>query len=317
VGVAINSFFIQSGSKFSIEQKHLVKLPVANDLQSFLGFFTMPDWKYLTEATVWVTAVTIALVASLETLLSIEAVDKLDPLNRRTPASRELVAQGVGNFTSGLLGGLPITSVIVRSSANVNAGAKSKWSAIMHGFLLLATVFFIPQILNLIPLSALAAILIMTGYKLAKPSIFLEFHRKGLDQIIPFVVTIVAILLSDLLIGILIGMGVGLFFLIRSNFKSAVMMVHDANKYLMRLRKDVSFLNKPIIKETLESLPENAYILLDMSRADFIDKDIIDVINEFLHHAHLKNIRVEIKKSEYKRLHQLVQLQPGIVERIA
>ncbi len=315
--VGINSWFIYSGSSFAIEKNHLVNLPVANDFNSFMGFFTFPQWKYAGNPDVWITALTIGLVASLETLLSIEAIDKLDPYNRRTPASRELKAQGVGNLVSGLLGGLPITSVIVRSSANVNAGARSKFSAILHGVLLLLSVLFVPGLLNMIPLSALAAILIVTGYKLARPSIFIEFHRKGLDQIIPFVVTIIAILLTDLLIGILIGMGVGLFFLLRSNFKSSVMMVNDSNRFLVRFRKDVSFLNKPIIKEKLESIPKNSYLLIDMTRADFIDKDIIDVINEFMHHAHLKNILVMVKKSRFKSLHKLIIEQSPFSKRIA
>src|SRR4030095_11888908 len=206
-------------------------------------------------------------------------------------------------MVSGLLGGLPLTSVIVRSSANVEAGAKSKFSAIMHGLLILLSVLFIPNLLNKIPLSALAALLIVTGYKLVKPSMVKDIYQKGWDQFIPFVITLVAILLSDLLTGILIGTVVALFSLIRSNFKSAVMVVHDENKWLVRFRKDISFLNKPIVKEKLESVPADAYVLIDMTRADFIDKDIIDVVNEFLHHAHLKNIRVEIKKSNFKAGH--------------
>jgi MFS superfamily sulfate permease-like transporter len=317
IAVAINEMFINSGSRFAIEKSHLVNLPIANDFNSFISFFRFPQWQYLGNAQVWVTGLTIALVASLETLLSIEAVDKLDPYNRRTPASRELKAQGTGNLISGLLGGLPVTSVIVRSSVNVDAGAKSKFSAIFHGLLLLLSALFIPGLLNKIPFSAVAAILIVTGYKLAKPSIFREFHQKGWDQIVPFVVTIIAILLTNLLIGVLIGMGVGLFFLIRSNFKSAVMVVHDGNKYLMRFRKDVSFLNKPIVKEKLESVPRDSSVLIDMTRADFIDKDIIDVINEFLHHAHLKNIRVQVKKNNHKLLHQLVSEQPFLDEKVA
>jgi len=316
-GIGINAYLMQSGSHYAIEKNHLVNLPVASDFESFFGFFKFPDWQYLLNKDVWITALTIGVVASLESLLSIEAVDKLDPYNRRTPANRELKAQGIGNLISGLLGGLPVTSVIVRSSANVNAGAKSKNAAIFHGILLLTSVVFIPGLLNMIPLSALAAILIMTGYKLAKPSIFREFHQKGWDQIIPFVVTILAILLTDLLIGILIGTGLALFFLIRSNFRSAVMVVNDHNRYLLRLRKDVSFLNKPIIKEKLESMPEYSSIIIDLTRADFIDKDIIDVINEFLHHAHLKNIRVEIKKSQYKALHRLVNSEAEAVKQIA
>ncbi|HEX3079222.1 MAG TPA: SulP family inorganic anion transporter, partial [Puia sp.] len=221
---------------------------------------------------------------------------------------------GIGNIVSGLLGGLPLTSVIVRGSANVEAGAKSKFSAILHGFLILLSVLFIPGLLNKIPLSALAAILIFTGYKLVKPSIFKETYQKGWDQFIPFTVTLLAILLTDLLVGIIIGTLIALFSLIKSNFKSAVMVVHDENKYLVRFRKDISFLNKPIVKEKLESVPADAYVLIDMTRADFIDKDIIDVVNDFLQHAHLKNVVVEIKKSRFKAGHQLVYDQSTIHE---
>jgi MFS superfamily sulfate permease-like transporter len=188
----------------------------------------------------------------------------------------------------------------VRTSANINGGAKTKMSTIFHGILLLLSVAFIPTILNLIPLSALAAILIFTGYKLAKPSLFLKFYKKGWDQFLPFVLTVAAILLTDLLKGILIGCVVGLFFVIRSNFKSAVFVVSDANRYLFRLRKDVSFLNKPIIKNKLEQIPENSSVLIDATRADFIDKDIVEVIEDFLKHAPLKGIHVELKKSHFK-----------------
>jgi len=309
VGTLISMALQKAGGRLDLAANHYVSLPVASDFKSFTGFFRLPDWHYLNNYHVWVTAVTIALVASLETLLSIEAIDKLDPYNRSTPTDRELKAQGIGNFVSGMLGGLPITSVIVRSSANLNAGARSRLSAILHGTLLLLSVLLIPGLLNTIPLSALAAILIMTGYKLAKPTLFKEFHSKGWDQFVPFVVTIVAILLSDLLIGILVGIGISLFFLVRSNFRSAVMIVHDENKYLLRFRKDVSFLNKPIVKDKLESVPQDSYVLIDLCRADFIDKDVIDVINEFMHHAHLKNIQVEIRKSQFKSAHQAVGIQ--------
>ena len=309
VGTLLSIALQKTGGRFDLAANHYVNLPVAKDFSSFAGFFRFPDWHYLNNYHVWVTAITIALVASLETLLSIEAIDKLDPYNRSTPTDRELKAQGIGNFISGMLGGLPVTSVIVRSSANLNAGARSRMSAILHGSLLLLSVLLIPGLLNTIPLSALAAILIMTGYKLAKPTLFKEFHSKGWDQFVPFVVTIIAILLSDLLIGILVGMGVALFFLVRSNFRSAVMIVHDQNKYLLRFRKDVSFLNKPIVKEKLESVPKDSYVLIDLCRADFIDKDVVDVINEFMHHAHLKNIQVEIRKSQYKSAHQSVGIQ--------
>lgn len=309
VGIAINVFFAQEGTRFSLSTNQLVNLPVATSFSSFMGLFMFPKWEYLNNADVWITGLTIALIGSIETLLGIEAVDKLDPLKRRTPANLELKAQGIGNLVSGLLGGLPLTSVIVRGSANVEAGAKSKLSAIMHGVLLLLSVLFIPGLLNKIPLSALAAILIMTGYKLVKPAIFRSMYRKGWDQFVPFIVTLVAILFTDLLIGILIGTAVALFSLIKSNFKSSVMVMHDGDKYLVRFRKDISFLNKPIVKEKLESVPPDSYVLIDMTRSDFIDMDIIDVINEFLQHAHLKNIRVEIKKSLFKAGHQFVQDQ--------
>lgn len=288
-----------------LEQKHLVSLPVAENASMFLSFFTFPDIAFIKNPDVWITAVTLAIVASLETLLGIEAVDKLDPLKRVTPSNRELKAQGIGNMVSGLIGGLPLTSVVVRSSANVMAGAKTKASSIAHGIMLLVSVLLIPGILNLIPLSALAAILIFTGYKLAKVSIFKEFYIKGWDQFIPFVVTILAILLTDLLVGIVTGIIVGLFFMVRANFKSSVLVVSDANRYLVRLRKDVSFLNKPIIKQKLEEVPANSFIVIDATRADFIDKDIIEEINNFLKHAHLKNIKVEIKKSMSKTMHSL------------
>jgi MFS superfamily sulfate permease-like transporter len=287
-GILINVLFSQPGTRFSLNTNQLVNLPIATSFSSFTSFFIFPKWNSLGNTDVWTVGLTIALVASIETLLGIEAVDKLDSLKRRTPANRELKAQGVGNIVSGLLGGLPLTSVIVRGSANVESGAKTKLSAIMHGMLILLSVLFIPGLLNKIPLSALAAILILTGYKLVKPDIFKSTYKKGWDQFIPFTVTLMAILFTDLLIGILIGTIVALFSLINSNFRSAVMVVHDENKYLVRFRKDISFLNKPIVKEKLESIPADSYLLIDMTRADFIDKDIIDVVNEYLQHAHFK-----------------------------
>ena len=299
-GILINEYFKNNGAEYAIDPKHMVSIPVAESVSGFLSFFTLPDFKSLLNKDVWITGITLALVASLETLLSIEAVDDLDPYQRVTNKERELKAQGIGNIISGLIGGLPITSVIVRSSANVNAGAKTKMSAIYHGILLLVCVAFIPGILNLVPKASLAAILIYTGYKLAKPSLFRTHYKKGWDQFLPFVITIAAILLTDLLIGILVGIGVGLFFVVRSNFKTSVFIVHDHDKYLFRLRKDVSFLNKPALKNKLEEVPEGSFVLIDATRADFIDRDIIEVIEDFMVHAPLKNIRVELKKSRYK-----------------
>lgn len=305
VGTLLNEFFVYVQPLYALETKHLVNLPVAATTADFFSFLRFPDISGLKNVQVWTSALTLALVASLETLLGIEAVDKLDTLKRVTPTNRELIAQGTGNMVSGLIGGLPITSVVVRSSANVNAGAKTKVSTIMHGVLLLLSVVFIPFVLNHIPLSALAAVLIFTGYKLAKVTLFKEFFDKGWDQFVPFVVTISAILITDLLKGIFVGIMVGLFYMMRSNFRSSVFVVNDHNNYLIRLRKDVSFLNKPIIKRKLEQIPENAFLIIDATRTDFIDKDIIEEINNFLMHAHLKNIRVDVKKSLYKPMHTL------------
>ena len=304
-GTVLNEILKTSKPDFALNAKHLVALPIAKDAASFISFFTFPNFSHLNNLDVWISALTIAIVASLETLLGIEAVDKLDPMRRVTPGNRELKAQGIGNIVSGMIGGLPLTSVVVRSSANVSAGAKTKVSTIMHGVFLLVCVMFIPGLLNKIPLCALAAVLIFTGYKLAKVSLFKDFYTKGWDQFVPFVVTLAAILLSDLLIGICVGILVGLFFMVRSNFRSSVFVVKDDNRYLIRLRKDVSFLNKPIVKKSLEDVPANSSVIIDASRADFIDKDIIEEINNFLMHAHLKNIRVEVKKSTHKPMHLL------------
>lgn len=300
LAVGLNALFASVAPQFALDTTHLVNIPIANSAGEFFSFFTSPDFSQITNKDVWIAGATLAVVASLETLLSIEAIDDLDPYQRVTPTNRELKAQGVGNMLSGLIGGLPITSVIVRSSANVNAGAKSRMSAVFHGIMLLLSVALIPFVLNLIPTAALAAILILTGYKLAKPALFKVFYKKGWDQFVPFVVTIVAILFTDLLVGVGIGLAVGMFFVIRSNFRTSVLVVHDHNKFLVRLRKDVSFLNKPIIKNKLEKVPENASVIIDTSRADFIDKDIVEVIEDFMLHAPLKNITVEVKRSTYK-----------------
>lgn len=295
LGVAINELLRWQTAGFGLKQEHMVNIPVASSAQEFFSFFTTPDWSALANKQVWLSGATLALVASLETLLGIEAVDNLDPQKRISPTNRELKAQGVGNIISGLIGGLPLTSVIVRSSANVNAGAKTKTSTILHGFFLLLSVAFIPTVLAIIPLSALAAILIYTGFKLAKPSLFKDFYKKGWDQFIPFVATIVIVLLTDLLVGVLSGLAVGLFFSARSNFRTAVFIVNDDNNFLIRLRKDVSILNKRGIKAKLDAVPENSNVLIDATRADFIDKDILDMIEDFRRDAPKRNIQVEVK----------------------
>jgi len=305
LAIIINGTIEQLSGIASIESTHLVSLPIAHSTTEFISFFTLPKFSFITNVQVWISAVTLAIVASLETLLGIEAVDKLDPLKRVTPTNKELKAQGFGNIISGLIGGLPLTSVIVRSSANVSAGGKTKQATIFHGLLLLLCAALIPNLLNKIPLSALAGILIFTGYKLAKITLFKEFYQKGFNQFIPFCVTIIAILFTDLLIGISIGIAVSMIFIIRSNFKTAVLVVNDNNNYLIRFKKDVSFLNKPIIKSELELVPENANLVIDVARAEYIDKDVIDEVNSFLYHAHLKNIKVALRTNPSNALHRL------------
>ncbi len=304
-GVLLNQF-LANGDLLILKQEHMVSIPVARTAGEFVSFFTMPDFHYINLPIVWTTAATIAIVASLETLLNIEAADNLDPYRRVTPTNRELKAQGIGNLLSGLIGGLPVTSVVVRTSANLNAGAKSKMSAIYHGILLLLCVAFIPSVLNLIPLSALAAILIYTGYKLAKPSIFIDLYKKGFDQFVPFAATVVAIILTDLLIGIAIGIAIGLFFVIRTNFKTSLLVTNNDNRYLFRFRKDISFLNKPLLKKKLEDVPSNSEVFIDITRAEFIDQDVLGVINDFIQHAQLKNITVEVKKTETWSSHKKI-----------
>ena len=304
-GVLMSRFMADSGT-FLLKDEHMVHIPIAQSAGEFISFFTLPDFSYISLPLVWTTGVTIAIVASLETLLNIEAADNLDPYRRVTPTNRELRAQGIGNIVSGMIGGLPVTSVVVRTSANLNAGAKSKMSAIYHGLLLLLCVAFIPGILNLIPLSALAAILIYTGFKLAKPSIFSELYKKGFDQFIPFIATVVVIIFTDLLMGIAIGIAIGLFFIVRSNFKTSLLVVNDNDRYLFRFRKDISFLNKPLLKRKLEEVPPNSFVLIDITRADFIDQDVSGVINDFTKHASLKNITIEVKRSLNRTSHRQI-----------
>ena len=300
LGVGINEFVKWQSGGFALRQEQLVTIPAASSTTEFFSFFSFPDWSSITGKQIWVTGVTLALVASLETLLGVEAVDNLDPQKRVSPTNRELKAQGVGNIVSGLIGGLPLTSVIVRSSANVNAGAKTKMSTIYHGFFILLSVAFIPTVLGVIPLAALAAILIYTGYKLTSPALFKFFYSKGWDQFLPFVATVAIILFTDLLIGVLAGLAIGLFFSARSNFKTAVFIVNDNNNYLIRLRKDVSILNKRGIKTKLEAVPEHSSVLIDATRADFIDRDILEMIHVFIKEAPQKNVKAELKTSHTK-----------------
>lgn len=305
-GAVINEYFILNNPELSLKQEHLVFLSSLTNISDIFSVIIYPDFKSIFNKDVWIVAFTIALVASIETLLCIEATDKLDKYRRRTSGNRELKAQGVGNFFAGLVGGLPITSVIVRSSANVNAGAQTKLSTILHGIWLISAIFMIPSLINKIPYASLASILIYTGFKLAKPSIIRDLYKMGLDQLLPFVITIFAIIITNLLTGIFIGILASLVFILYGNFKSSVMIINEDNYYLVRFRKDVSFLNKAMLKSELEKFHKNSSVLIDVSKCDFIDKDIIEVINDFLKHAGLKDIKVEIKKNKFHNLHKLI-----------
>lgn len=283
--LGLNQVFIATGSSLAVTGDHLVNVPVAKSLSDFLGFFTFPDFSQITNPQVYVVALTLAVVASIETLLCIEAIDKLDPKKRVTSTNRELVAQGIGNMTSGLLGGLPITSVIVRSSANLNANAQSKLATIIHGLLILICVSLIPVLLNKIPLAALASILLVTGYKLCNPAVFKQMFGYGKYQWVPFVITVVAIVFTDLLTGVGIGLLVSVLALLYGNYKNSYYFHnenhHEGDVILIHLSEEVSFLNKASIKLTLEHLPANSTVVIDAQDSHYIDHDVLELIRDF------------------------------------
>jgi MFS superfamily sulfate permease-like transporter len=300
LGIVLNNAFATINPDWVLKGEHLVFLPVANDVTHFFSFFTLPDFTAFSNPQVYVVAITIAIVASLETLLCVEATDKLDPDKRNTPTNRELFAQGAGNIASGLIGGIPLTQVIVRSSANINSGGKSKVSAIFHGILLLGCAIAIPGLLNMIPLACLAAILLVVGYKLSKISLYQQMFKLGWDQFIPFIVTIVAILFTDLLKGIGIGMAFSIFYILRANFRAPFFFNKDEMKkedvVYINLSEEVSFLNKGSILLMLEKLEEDSSVVIDGSRSVYIDYDVLEIIQNFKEHgAKLKNIKLELK----------------------
>lgn len=299
VGLMINLGLTRWFPVYALESSELVQLPASGSIVAFAGLFTFPDFTQLGNPQVYITAVTIAIVASLESLLSTEATDKLDPYKRSTPANRELKAQGLGNIISGLIGGLPLTAVIVRSSANINSGAMTKLSAIVHGFLLLLSVIFLAPFLNQIPLAALAAILLTIGYKLAKVSLFKGMYKLGWNQFLPFVITVIAILFTDLLKGISIGLVVAIFFILRNNYRRPYFFLQSEHKQekiiSIELAEDVTFINKGSIALTLNHLPESATVIIDGSKSHFIDPDVLEIIHNFKATAMLKNIKLQLK----------------------
>jgi SulP family sulfate permease len=299
LGIVMNMMYQSGALNLSLAEDSLVNLPVSNSLSEFLGQFTFPDFSAITQFEVWKIALVLAIVASLETLLCVEATDKLDPYKRITPTNRELKAQGLGNMVSGFIGGLPVTQVIVRSSANIAFGGKTKLSAILHGFFLLISAFTLVNLLNMVPLASLAAILIIVGYKLAKPSLFKQMYSQGWEQFVPFVMTIVGILLTDLLIGIMIGMAFGILFTLHHSYRNSYYMKdvvttdngHETHHLV--LAQEVSFFNKAAIIEALDSFPENAKVIIDCSNSKAIARDVIEIIQNYREGAALKNITVE------------------------
>ena len=298
IGVSLNTVFKLYIPEWTITSDALVKLPVANNSTEFIGQFTLPNLSALGNYQVYVIAVTIAIIASLETLLSTEAADKLDPYKRVPPPNRELKAQGLGNLISGLIGGLPMTAVIVRTSANVNAGAKTKLSAIFHGLLLLISVVAFAAVLNQIPLACLAAVLLVVGYKLAKVALFKEMYKLGWEQFVPFMVTVVAIQFSDLLKGIALGMLVAIFYILRTNYRRDYEIHYDKKSeggaVTIKLSEHVTFINKGSIAKKLASIPNDSKVTIDASQAHYIDLDVIEIIYDFQIAAKLKNIVVDL-----------------------
>ncbi len=300
VVVGIVYYVITAGNDtWGISSEHLVSVPVPEDASSFLSQFSFPNFGAITNPEIWVTAFTIALVASLETLLCVEATDKLDPKKRVTPTNRELLAQGTGNILSGLVGGLPITQVIVRSSANIQSGGKTKMSAIIHGFLLLISVILIPTLLNMIPLSVLAAVLLIVGYKLAKPSLFKKMYQLGWKQFVPFTVTVVGIVFTDLLIGIGLGLAVGIVVILIKSFQNSHFLhIEDKSdgkhRIKMTLAEEVTFFNKGAILKELDQIPEDTYLELDVRKTRYLDNDIIEILEDFSEKARNRNIDIKL-----------------------
>jgi MFS superfamily sulfate permease-like transporter len=308
VGILMNEFFKSTGSQFAISQEHLVNLPVTSSLSELWNQLPRPDFTAIGRMDVWVTAATIAVVASIETLLCIEASDKLDPLKRFTNSNTELFAQGAGNILSGLLGGLPMTSVIVRTSANVNSGGRTKLATIAHGIFLLVAVLSIPSILNKIPLACLAAILLMIGFKLASPKVFKHMYEAGSLQYVPFIVTVGAVVFTDLLKGVGIGLVVSIFYILRSNLRLAYFFKreahHEGETITIKLAQEVSFLNKAAIKETLSKLPENCTVHIDATDTFFIDYDVLQLINDFMSMGSQEK-HIQVKLSGFREKYQL------------
>lgn len=314
VSIILNEIFIRTGSTLAIAETHLVKLPVPQSFEELKGIIVMPNFMAFNNPQVWITAITITVVASIETLLCIEASDRMDVQKRYTDTNVELKAQGIGNMISSLLGGLPMTSVVVRSSANANAGAKTKMSAIIHGILLLICVLAIPVLLNKIPLATLAAVLILVGYKLAKPATVLHFWHKGKYQFVPFIATLLAVVFTDLLKGVTLGMIISIIFILRGNLKRAYNFrkeeYAEGDVIHIDLAQEVSFLNKAAIKSTLNELPEHSKVVIDASDTVYIAHDVLDLIEEF-RSIKAKEMHIKVKLVGFKKAYELEDTDTG------
>jgi MFS superfamily sulfate permease-like transporter len=306
VSIVLNEYFASTGSSLQISKEHLVSLPIPQSFAEFTNIIVTPDFSGFLSTKVWIVGLTIAIVASIETLLCIEAADRMDVQRRYTNTNVELKAQGIGNIISSLIGGLPMTSVVVRTSANNEAGAKSKLSAILHGVLLLVSVLSIPTLLNKIPLATLAAVLLLVGYKLANPKTVLHFWHKGKYQFIPFIATFVAVVLLDLLKGVALGMIISAFFVLQGNMKRAYRFrkeeYQEGDIIHIELAQEISFLNKSAIKTTLNELPANSKVVINATETVYIAHDVLDLITEF-HRIKAKELNIKVKligfKTEY------------------
>ena len=303
LGYIFQTLSVSHFPDYALESSHLVQVPAMKDINSLMLNLSFPDFSQLANSSVWITALTIAVVASLETLLCVEATDKIDPRKRITPTNKELIAQGVGNTVSGLIGGIPITQVIIRSSANIQSGVKSKASTILHGIFLLVSVLAIPTILNAIPLASLAAVLLLVGYKLAKPSLFIETYRLGKGQFTAFVVTVLGVIFTDLLTGIGLGLVVGIVIILRNSYQNShflhIQMEEGGMKKMnMTLAEEVTFLNKGAIVKELKNIPDGTHLTIDASESTSIDYDILEVIDGFKQSAMERDISVTIKTKE-------------------
>ena len=308
VSIILNEFFIQSNSNFAVLKEHLVSLPVPTSLEEFKSIIVTPDFSALSSSKVWIVGITIAVVASIETLLCIEAADRMDAQKRYTDTNVELKAQGIGNILSGFIGGLPMTSVVVRTSANNAAGAKSKMSAIIHGLLLLISVLAIPTILNKIPLATLAAVLLLVGYKLANPKVIKHFWERGKYQFVPFIVTFLGVVFTDLLKGVALGIVISIIFVLKGNLKRAYNFrkeeYADGDVIHIDLAQEVSFLNKAAIKSTLMAIPENSKVIINAHDTVYIAHDILDLIREFKT-TRAKDENIKVKLKGFKNAYQL------------